>query len=85
MRPCENVLVTVKLDADQIDMELPAFLRIEELINKLLETLRVMRPEKYFAYSSLDLIFENQMLDLERNLASYGIWDGSIISCRFRE
>ena len=46
MKPCENVIVTLTGGAGGLDydMELPAFLAIGQLKEKLEETLRVMDP-----------------------------------------
>ena len=81
MRPCENVIVTIQLDQEAIDMELPAFLPINQLTRKLEETFRVMRPS-LFSFGHVILSVNGQPLDGQIDLAHYGIWDGSIIECK---
>lgn len=81
MQACENAIVTVKLKNEQIDMELPVFLEIEKLLVKMLEAFKVMCPEKYSFANSIHLTFKGEILNEDCNLASYGIWDGSIINC----
>lgn len=82
MRPCENVIVTVKFGKETLDMELPTFLPIKELTQRLEETFRVMKPNAQ-NLSYIELGCNGRIFDKEKNLAYYGIWDGSIIECRF--
>lgn len=82
MRPCENVIVTVQLEQETLDMELPAFLPVRELTQKLEETFRIMKPS-YQAFRHAVLSCNGRDLDPTMNLAQHGIWDGSILACRF--
>ena len=81
MRPCENVIVSIQLEKEIFDMELPTFLPIKELNYKLEETFRVMRPSNQ-TYGHISLSHNGKNLDPQKNLAHYGIWDGSILVCR---
>lgn len=82
MRPCENVIVTIKLENENFDMELPTFLPIKELNQKLEEAFRVMRPSNQ-VYGHISLSHAGRFLEPQKDLAYYGIWDGSILECRF--
>lgn len=85
MQACENVIVTIQLKQEEIDMELPAFLSIKELQNKLDETIRVMAPRLAGEPGSLSLTYNGHLLDENHHLAFYGIWDGSRIGCSYRQ
>lgn len=78
----DNVLVTLVLPNEQLDMELPAFLPAEELAAKLAETLRAYRPERYATVFQLHLSSGGQAFSGTETLASRGIWDGAILRCR---
>lgn len=82
MRPCENVIVTIQLEHDALDMELPTFLPIKILSQKLVETLRVMNPSNQ-TYGNISLSYNGRILEPQMDLAHYGIWDGSILKCKF--
>lgn len=82
MKSCDNVIVTVALPKEQLDMELPAFLPAKELAAKLAETLRAYRPERYSAVFRLQLSSDGAPLNDTDTLASRGIWDGSILRCK---
>ena len=81
MRPCEDVIVTVNISSlgGSYDMELPAFMRIDELKKKILETLRLMETRKYASVRELDVSYEGRTLHGDETLAGHGIWDGSIV------
>lgn len=85
MQACENVIVTVVLPGEQLDMELPAFLPAAELCRKLAETLRAYRPELYGSVFQLTLRSGQRFLKENETLASLGIWDGSIIHCELQK
>ena len=84
MRPCEDVIVTVSVSdpAASYDMELPAFMRIDELKKKLLETLRLMDARKFVAVSEIELSCSGKNLNGSGTLAGHGIWDGSSIEVK---
>lgn len=82
MKVPDNVLVTLVLPDEQLDMELPTFLPAAELAAKLAETLRAYRPERYAAVFQLHLSGGGQSLKDKETLASRGIWDGAILRCR---
>ena len=81
MRCCEEVIVTVRLHPDkrELDMELPAFLPIEQLEQRLLEVLQEMDPLHYSGLSAVTLRSKDQTMDGEDTLAKVGIWDGSFL------
>jgi len=81
MRPCENVIVTLRLGREELDMELPTFLPIYELKGKIQETICVIYPDIWRAETTIELIHNDRMLVGEDTLASCGIWDGSILEC----
>lgn len=81
MKPCENVIVTVLLGKEGIDMELPSFLQINELKGKICETLASYRPGAQLRPQETALFFDDVELTDDACLASCGVWDGSIIQC----
>ena len=68
MKACQNVIVTLTIGDEQLDVELPAFLPVAEVNARVLEMLR--------AYDQGAPIAES------RTLASCGIWDGASLQGR---
>ena len=85
MRPCENVIVTVQLNQECVDMELPAFLPIRELVKKVYETFQTMCPHLAGTSDNMVFLHEGRLLDERSTLASCGVWDGSILTCDYVE
>lgn len=79
MKPCENVIVTLTGGAGGLDydMELPTFLAIGQLKEKLEETLRVMDPRLLPPGQELQLQYRGRILADDGCLAGAGVWDGS--------
>ena len=79
MKPCENVIVTLTggTERPDYDMELPAFLNIGRLREKLEETLRVMDPRLLPPGQELQLQYGGRTLADDSCLAGAGVWDGS--------
>ena len=79
LKPCENVIVTLTggTEGPDYDMELPAFLNIGRLREKLEETLRVMDPRLLPPGQELQLQYEGRTLADDSCLAGAGVWDGS--------
>lgn len=79
MKPCENVIVTLTggTEGPDYDMELPAFLNIGRLREKLEETLRVMDPRLLPPGQELQLQYEGRTLADDSCLAGAGVWDGN--------
>jgi len=86
MRPCEDVIVTVNISQPSAtyDMELPAFMCLDELKKKVVETLRLMDIRKFATVREIELFYNGQSLRNNETLAGYGIWDGSSIEIRAR-
>ena len=74
-------LVTVRVESMhfQVDMEMPAKMRIKELVPKLLEVLKNYDESRFSDVSSLNLSCNNTRLNEDASLADYQIWDGSIL------
>ena len=85
MRACENVIVTAKVRSKPLDMELPAFLSIRELTEKIDETLHNMPGQALSDEHCVGLTFQGRILDKDQTLGSCGIWDGSVIECTLGE
>lgn len=81
----EYALVTVRLEKMrwQIDMELPAKMKIKELVIKILETLKMYDEERFYHISQISLFHGEKKLHTDASLADYQIWDGSIIDVRY--
>lgn len=81
MKSCEQVIVTLKFEYQDIDMELPTFLPWKFLQQKILDCLIENESRQYASYSSLIALHANSPLKSTDTLASRGIWDGSILVC----
>ncbi len=81
MKSYENVIVTVRLTpgGKSLDMELPSFIPIEELGQRILETLRVLNPTSYLSIEGLRFWDHGREITGTDTLASAGLWDGSIL------
>ena len=82
MKCFEEVIVTLRFPwiEQDIDMQLPSFMPMEELTVKLLETLRLMMPETFVKVKSISLKGVKGVLYGQDTLAGAGIWDGSIVT-----
>ena len=47
MKACQNVIVTLTIGDEQLDVELPAFLPVAEVNARVLEMLRALYPQVY--------------------------------------
>ena len=81
MKCCDSVLVTLRFEAQgrSLDMELPAFLPLTELEQRLLETLGEMDPVRFGSALGVALKQEGRVLDGAVTLAQAGVWDGSVL------
>ena len=81
MQTCEEAIVTLCLDERDFraDMELPVFVTMEELLPKLLETLKLMQPRIFGDTYRITLRGPNGELRMKSTLASSGIWDGACL------
>ena len=80
VRASETAIVTMEINEKRFDMEIPTFMKVEKLKEKLLETLKVMFPASFLEVFQIKVIYENDMLEDNDTLASRGIWDGAILS-----
>ena len=79
MKACQSVIVTLLIGSKKLDMELPAFLLITDVNARILETLRALYPQAYGGCTAICLRECGTTLAGNRTLASYGIWDGTIL------
>ena len=81
MKCCESVVVTLRFaqEGRSLDMELPAFLPLEELERRLLETLGEMDPVRFGGAQGVALKQEGRPLDGAVTLAQAGVWDGAVL------
>ena len=76
----ERIIATVELGQGRaVDLELPAFLPVSELADKVLEALQALFPAEFDAVGQIGLTAENHELDGSSTLASVGLWDGSVL------
>ena len=76
----DRIIATVALPNQRpVDMELPAFMPIGELSEKILETLSVLYPNLWSNTNKIRLRFFGQSLGEDTTLAENGIWDGAIL------
>lgn len=85
MQEHENIIVTVLINYEEIDMELPAFLPIRDLLKKLEETIRVMRPQYSSELSEFTMKYNGVKMSEDKTLAQYGVWDGNKIELSIRK
>lgn len=79
MKTCQSVIVTLIIESKKLDMELPAFLPITDVNARILETLRALYPQAYGGCTAICLRECGTTLAGNRTLASYGIWDGTVL------
>ena len=79
MKVCRSIIVTLIIGSKKLDMELPAFLPITDVNARILETLRALYPQAYGGCTAICLRECGTTLAGNRTLASYGIWDGTVL------
>ena len=77
MKACQNVIVTLTIGDEQLDVELPAFLPVAEVNARVLEMLRALYPQVYGSCTAIRLYDQGAPIAESRTLASCGIWDGA--------
>jgi len=82
MKSCENMIVSIQIGRELIDMELPAFMPVGELSRKVAQTLNYMDPVKYAGLNALALYLDETRLPEQKTLAGCGIWDGRILRAK---
>lgn len=87
MNCCEDVIVTVRLHPGErsLDMELPAFLPMEQMEQRFLEVMREMDPLHYGGMSVVSFRKGDRVLAGDTTLAASGIWDGSFLDAYMSE
>ena len=81
MKSPENVIISLNVKDTMLDYEVPVFATVELVHQKIEESLRVLHPEWFLAGDHLrEFRFNDSVLDDQRTLASYGIWDGSVVN-----
>lgn len=80
MKCLEEVIVTLRLPGGggSLDLELPAFMPVRELIPRLTEILRTVSPA-FPAADGAGLSAGGRALSPEDTLAAAGVWDGGIL------
>ena len=82
MKACQNVIVTLTIGDEQLDVELPAFLPVAEVNARVLEMLRALYPQVYGSCTAIRLYDQGAPIAESRTLASCGIWDGASLQGR---
>ena len=86
MKACQNVIVTLTIGDEQLDVGLPAFLPVAEVNARVLEMLRALYPQVYGSCTAIRLYDQGAPIAESRTLASCGIWDGaSLQGCAILE
>lgn len=75
----DDIIVTLLFadDYEPADLEIPAKLRIDELEEKILESLTEMDFERFGSVKKINLSCGGKALEPGKTLEEYGIWDGS--------
>ena len=80
MLKVEKIIATVVLNKrHSVDMELPAFLPVSQLSDKVLETLKILAPREFGHVQEIRLAVQGRSLNPQSTLASVGVWDGAIL------
>ena len=82
MKACQNVIVTLTIGDEQLDVELPAFLPVAEVNARVLEMLRALYQQVYGSCTAIRLYDQGAPIAESRTLASCGIWDGASLQGR---
>lgn len=80
MKACQNVIVTLTIGDEQLDVELPAFLPVAEVNARVLEMLRALYPQVYGSCTAIRLYDQGAPIAESRTLASCG--SGTAQACR---
>ena len=72
MKACQNVIVTLTIGDEQLDVELPAFLPVAEVNARVLEMLRALYPQVYGSCTAIRLYDQGAPIAESRTLASCG-------------
>ncbi len=83
----ERAIVTLRFPfhEEEMDIEMPVFLPVEEICEKVLELLICQQPHRYGGIADVDLFWNGKKLDKQTNLAEHGIWDGSILDIALKK
>ena len=74
-----TVTLLFKRQYQEIDLELPLKLSIEELSKKMVDTLKAIDYRRFASIDSIKLMYNDKMLNPELTLEDYGVWDGSYL------
>lgn len=75
----DDIIVTLLFSDgyEPVDLEIPAKLQIDELEDKILESLIEMDFERFGGVKKINLSCGGKALEPDKTLEEYGIWDGS--------
>lgn len=78
----DDVIVTFLFSGgyEPVDLEIPSKLRIDELEEKILESLIEMDFERFGGVKKINLSYGGKVLEPNKTLEEYGIWDGSCLT-----
>lgn len=78
----DDIIVTLLFSGDYepVDLEIPTKLRIDELEEKILESLIEMDFERFGGVKKINLSCGGKSLEPDKTLEEYGIWDGSCLA-----
>lgn len=68
MKACQNVIVTLTIGDEQLDVELPAFLPVAEVNARVLEMLRALYPQVYGSCTAIRLYDQGAPIAESRTL-----------------
>ncbi len=82
----DDIIVTLMFSDgyEPVDLEIPAKLRIDELEEKILESLIEMDFEHFGSVKKINLSCTGKVLEPDKTLEEYGIWDGSYLTASER-
>lgn len=80
MKACQNVIVTLTIGDEQLDVELPAFLPVAEVNARVLEMLRALYPQVYGSCTAIRLYDQGRPLRSPERLRPAG--SGTAQACR---
>ena len=91
MKACQNVIVTLTIGDEQLDVELPAFLPVAEVNARVLEMLRTLYPQVYGSCTAIRLydqaakefLFHYKIYCAEVNVEKAGVFNQISVFAHF--
>lgn len=77
----EYAIITLNINEYSCDLELPRFMKIDDMQYQIRLLLNQEIPDKFCDCSKIILLYNGNVLDASKDLASYKICTGDILEC----